>query len=124
MWSRSSGYRPDGSVFSWKKVGSAGDEDGLRVSVTRDSCDGENRSIVGLTPGMSRASARRLMPWLGRGFVLICQGASKLNGIGTLLQPNDQPVLQCPHVSETSGETLAGLSGTPRIAAEGDDAFA
>src|SRR5262249_16347674 len=63
------------------------------------------------------------MPWLGRCPVLICQGACKLNGIGTLLQPNDQPVLQCPHVSETSGEPLAGSSGTPRIAAEGDDAF-
>src|SRR5262249_15801653 len=59
-----------------------------------------------------------------RGVVLICQGARKLNGIGTLLQPNDQPVLQCPHVSETSGEPLAGSSGTPRIAAESDDAFA
>jgi hypothetical protein len=29
------------------------------------------------------------MPGLGLGLVLICQGASKLNGIGTLLQPND-----------------------------------
>jgi hypothetical protein len=60
----------------------------------------------------------------GRAFFLICQGACKLNGIGTLLQPNDQPVLQCPHVSETSREPLAAPSGTPRIAAEGDDAFA
>jgi hypothetical protein len=64
------------------------------------------------------------MPWLGHGLVLICQGACKLNGIGTLLQSYDQPILQCPHVSETSGESLAGPSGTPRIAAEGDDAFA
>src|SRR5262249_39156348 len=64
------------------------------------------------------------MPWSGRGFVLVCQCASKLNGIGTLLQSNDQPVLQCPHVSETSSEPPAGPSGTPRIAAEGDDALA
>jgi hypothetical protein len=56
-------------------------------------------------------------------FVLICQGASQLHSIGTLLQPNDQPVLQGPHVRETSGEPLAAPSSTPRIAAEGDDAF-
>jgi hypothetical protein len=56
--------------------------------------------------------------------VLVCQGASKLNGIGTLLQPNDQPLLECPHVNETSGEPLAGPCGTARIAAEGDDASA
>jgi hypothetical protein len=62
--------------------------------------------------------------WLGRGFVLIRQGASQLNGIGTLLQPHDRPVLQGPHVRETCGEPLAAPSGTPRIAAEGDDAFA
>src|SRR5215510_8929555 len=64
------------------------------------------------------------MPGLGLSLVLICQDACKLNGIGTLLQPNDQPVLQCPHVSETSGEPLAGPPSTSRIAAEGDDAFA
>jgi hypothetical protein len=78
-----------------------------------------------IRPGMSGAPQRvGSMPELGLGPVLICQGACKLNGIGTLLQPNDQPVLQCPHVSETSGEPLAAPSGTPRIAAEGDDAFA
>jgi hypothetical protein len=68
-----------------------------------------NASILGLRPGMSGAPQRvGSMPELGLGPVLICQGACKLNGIGTLLQPNDQPVLQCPDVSETSGEPLAG----------------
>src|SRR5262245_23692853 len=63
--------------------------------------------------------------WLvGPGFVTICQCASQLHGIGTLLQPHDQPVLQCPHVGKTRGKPLAALSGTSRIAAEGDDVFA
>jgi hypothetical protein len=52
--------------------------------------------------------------------VLICQGVSKLHGISTLLQPHDQPIVQCPRVRETRGEPLAAPSGTPRIAAEGD----
>ena len=56
--------------------------------------------------------------------MLVCQGASQLNGIGTLLQPHDQPILQGPHVRETRGEPFAGPSGTPLIAAEGDNAFA
>jgi hypothetical protein len=62
------------------------------------------------------------VPRLGRGF-LRGQGVSELNGIGTLLQPNDQAVLQCPHVRETSGEPPAGPSDTPRIGAERDDPF-
>src|SRR5262249_52827346 len=64
------------------------------------------------------------MPWSGRGFILVRQCASKLNGIGALLQSNDQPVVQRPHVSETSGEPLAGPAGTPRITAQGDDVIA
>jgi hypothetical protein len=64
------------------------------------------------------------MLWLDHGIILIFQGASKLDGIGTLLQAHDQPILQGPYVSETSSETLAGPSGRPRIAGEGDDAFA
>jgi hypothetical protein len=49
---------------------------------------------------------------LGRG-VLRDQRVSKLDGIRTLLQSNDQPVLQCPHVRETSSEPSAGSSDTP-----------
>src|SRR5215510_7232046 len=62
--------------------------------------------------------------WFGCGFGLNRHGASQLHGIGTLLQPHDQPVLQGPHVCETRGEPLAGPSGTPRIAAESDDVVA
>src|SRR5215470_20046829 len=79
----------------------------------------------------SRASARSLrrgasapLCYWAVGFVLIGQGASQLHGIGTLPQPHDQPILQCPHVCETRGEPLAAFSGTSRIAAEGDDVFA
>jgi hypothetical protein len=92
-------HRPVGRAWKGSSLGSE-DQSCLHTYELLNKCD--------ITPG----------------FVLIYQGACQLNGIGTLLQPNDQPVLQCPHVSETSGESLAGPSGTSRIAAEGDDTFA
>ena len=61
---------------------------------------------------------------LDHGIILIRQSSSKLNGIGTLLQPHDQPALQGPHMGETRGEPLAAPSSTPRVAAEGDDVVA
>src|SRR5262245_15699437 len=61
-------------------------------------------------------SLHGVRPW----FVLISQGASQLDGIGTLLQPHDHPVLQCPHVCETCGELPAALAGTSRMGAQGD----
>src|SRR5262245_25588513 len=95
--------------------------DHWRLTLPRSGGSQEKTPAIPAKPALW---AVRSTAWLGRGFVLICQGASQLHGIGTLLQPHDQPVLQGPHVRETRGEPLAAHSGTSRIAAEGDDVFA
>jgi hypothetical protein len=96
----------------------------LDTPLTREQVTGvlnDHRKLLDMNRSLQRVGS---MPCSDRRFDLIGQGTSKLNSIGTLLQAHDPPVLQCPHVSEPSGEPLAAPPGAPRIAAEGDDPFA
>src|SRR5262249_48688340 len=96
----------------------------LDAPLTRESVTdvlNDHRKLLDMNRALQRVGS---MPCSDRRFDLIDQGASQLNGIRTLLKAHDQRVLQCPHVSETSGEPLAAPSGAPRIVAESYDAFA